>query len=58
MLLMTDNLGQLPNCWIGIESIWRNSIKVVRDFLRDKHGTRYMIFDLCLERTYMIVIFF
>ncbi|KAH0790142.1 phosphatidylinositol 3,4,5-trisphosphate 3-phosphatase [Histomonas meleagridis] len=36
----------------GIESIYRNSFSDVKEFLDEKHGENYMVYNLCSERSY------
>eukprot|EP00485_Elphidium_margaritaceum_P019142 CAMPEP_0202728538 /NCGR_PEP_ID=MMETSP1385-20130828/185677_1 /ASSEMBLY_ACC=CAM_ASM_000861 /TAXON_ID=933848 /ORGANISM="Elphidium margaritaceum" /LENGTH=589 /DNA_ID=CAMNT_0049394789 /DNA_START=21 /DNA_END=1787 /DNA_ORIENTATION=+ len=36
----------------GFEQMYRNPIADVAAFMDEHHGTHYMIFDLCLERSY------
>eukprot|EP01083_Nonionella_stella_P207411 753498_1 len=36
----------------GLEKLYRNPIQDVVTFMDENHGDHYMIFDLCLERSY------
>ncbi|KAH0785768.1 phosphatidylinositol 3,4,5-trisphosphate 3-phosphatase [Histomonas meleagridis] len=36
----------------GFESLYRNSFNDVKEFLDEKHGDNYMIYNLCSERSY------
>ena len=49
---ITDKIIAMGYPSTGVESIYRNSMKDVQNFLRTKHKGHHKVYNLCTERYY------